>query len=131
MKAELIAETILCLKNNKKVFLNDSDFSPYNTCSSDCPKDIVYDKKIIAYEGKYLSNESVPPIYANIVCYDNKGNIIWTLKPDLSLNSCWDYKDSFSMYFYDDKLEIDNWSGYRYSVDLDTGQATFMHRSKN
>jgi hypothetical protein len=44
---------------------------------------------------------------------------------------CWDYKEGFALYCYDGKLEIDNWKGARYSVDFNTGQASFMFSGNN
>ncbi|CAC9446164.1 hypothetical protein BSPLISOX_735 [uncultured Gammaproteobacteria bacterium] len=131
MKTKLVVETILCLKNNKKVFLNGYDINTH-TYPDDCPKNTIYDKKIIAYEKRYLNETSAPPVSSNIICYDNKDNIIWILKPDLSQSfGCWDYKEGFALYCYDGKLEIDNWKGARYSVDFNTGQASFMFSGKN
>ncbi|VVM26014.1 hypothetical protein BSPWISOXPB_5462 [uncultured Gammaproteobacteria bacterium] len=65
-------------KNNKKVFLNGYDINTH-TYPDDCPKNAIYDKKIIAYEKRYLNETSTPPVSSNIICYDNKDNIIWIL----------------------------------------------------
>jgi hypothetical protein len=73
MKTKLVVETILCLKNNKKVFLNGYDINTH-TYPDDCPKNTIYDKKIIAYEKRYLNETSAPPVSSNIICYDNKDN---------------------------------------------------------
>jgi hypothetical protein len=60
--------TILCLKNNKKVFLNGYDINTH-TYPDDCPKNTIYDKKIIAYEKRYLNETSAPPVSSNIICF--------------------------------------------------------------
>jgi hypothetical protein len=55
----------------------------------------------------------------------NKG---WSFRGSISVSTA---KIGIESDCYDGKLEIDNWKGARYSVDFNTGQASFMFSGKN
>ena len=91
----------------------------------------INDKIIVVYEWDDLSEFTSPRVWENVECFNSLGQKLWTVN-GMSHYQYWNKdKESFvGTRMFEGRLQLTDFSGNSYDVDLDTGKVTHFEFHK-